>query len=130
MRICLLSQRPDSSEAVVRPAGPAPTMSTRFVIPTRASGARDPKPRTPLGRWSSSYLESSVLGLGDAGGTLGSGFGVLGGVGFDDGAGESGELGGSDGDAGVGVCGEQPAAIALRAIAASINLGACILDSS
>jgi hypothetical protein len=71
-------------------------------------------------------LESSELGFGDVGGTLGSGFGVVGGVGFDDGAaGESGELGGSDGD--VGVWGEQPAAIALSAIAASINLGAFIL---
>jgi hypothetical protein len=51
---------------------------------------------------------------------------VFGGVGFDDGGGSSGELGGIDGDAGCGVCGAQPAAIALRAIAASVSLGAFI----
>jgi hypothetical protein len=53
---------------------------------------------------------------------------VFGGVGFDDGGGSSGELGGIDGDAGGGVCGVQPAAIALRAIAASVSvsLGAFI----
>jgi len=76
-----------------------------------------------------SYLESSVLGFGDSGGALGLVFGAFGGTGFDDGGGISGALGGIDGDAGAGVCDVQPAAIAPRAIAASMNLGAFIILS-
>jgi hypothetical protein len=57
------------------------------------------------------------------------GFGVFGGVGFDEGGGISGALGGTDGDVG-GVCCVQPAAIALRAITAIINLGEFIFLSS
>ncbi|HTD74785.1 MAG TPA: hypothetical protein VK652_14735 [Steroidobacteraceae bacterium] len=59
--------------------------------------------------------------VGDPGGTLGWGWlsGVLlGGI--------SGALGARDGDVGGGVCGEQPAVIAARAIAASVSLGAFI----
>ena len=89
---------------------------------------RGPKPRTPPLALLTVYLESSVLGFGDAGGTLGSGFGVFGGVGFDDG-GISGELGGIDGDAG-GVCGAQPTAMTLSAKAARVDLVRFILDSS
>lgn len=49
--------------------------------------------------------------------------GVLGGVGFEDGGGDSGALGARDGDVGeVGVCCAQPAVMAARAIAASVNL--------
>jgi hypothetical protein len=73
-------------------------------------------------------LESSVLGFGDVGGTLGLVSGVFGGVGFDDG-GISGELGGIDGEAG-GVCGAQPAAITLSAMAAKVDLVRFILHSS
>jgi hypothetical protein len=66
-------------------------------------------------------LESSVLGFGDVGGTLGLVSGAFGGVGFDDGGGISGELGGIDGEAG-GVCGAQPAVITVSAMAAKVDL--------
>jgi len=63
---------------------------------------------------------------GDAGGA-GWVSGVFGGIGFEDGLGISGALGAMDGDVGVvGECCVQPAAIAARAITASVSLGAFI----
>jgi len=68
-------------------------------------------------------LRGGVLGasgcVGDPGGTDGWVSGVLlGGI--------SGAAGAREGDVGGGVCCEQPAVIAARAIAASVNLGAFI----
>jgi hypothetical protein len=58
--------------------------------------------------------------VGDAGGELGS---VLGGVGFDEGGGTSGDEFGTDGDAGgSGVCCVQPTVMALNARAARVDL--------
>jgi hypothetical protein len=61
--------------------------------------------------------------VGDTGGTVGWGSGVLlGGI-----SGAAGAVGARDGDVRGGVCGEQAAAvIAASAIAASVNLGAFI----
>jgi hypothetical protein len=57
--------------------------------------------------------------------------GVFGDVGFDDGGGTSGDELGIDGDVGeVGVCCAQPAAIALSAMTARVDLVAFILHSS
>ena len=57
--------------------------------------------------------------VGDPGGTVGWPSGVVRG-------GISGAVGASDGDVGDGVCGEQPAVIAAKAMAASVDLGAFI----
>jgi hypothetical protein len=71
-----------------------------------------------------------VLGLsgcvGDAGGgTVGFVSGVFGGIGFEDGLGNSGALGARDGDVGGdGVCGVQPAVMVASAIDANVSLGA------
>jgi hypothetical protein len=62
------------------------------------------------------------------GGTVGLVSGVFGGIGFEDGLGNSGALGAKDGDVGgVGMGCVQPAITAARAIAANASLGTFIL---